>query len=88
MAAGTRACFGLAERTAIFLAGTPVVGRLSILVHGKSGFADWITSRKCLRIFRTTRIEGDKCLTIIDRFYSIVDAFYVVALVGKERAFL
>ena len=88
VAAGTRACFGLAERTAIFLAGTPVVGRLSILVHGKSGFADWITSRKCLRIFRTTRIEGDKCLTIIDRFYSIVDAFYVVALVGKERAFL
>ena len=58
VAAGTRACFGLAERTAIFLAGTPVVGRLSILVHGKSGFADWITSRKCLRIFRTTRIEG------------------------------
>ena len=58
VAAGTRACFGLAEQTAIFLAGKPVVGRLSILVHGKSGFADWITSRKCLRIFRTTRIEG------------------------------
>ena len=33
-------------------------------------------------------IEGNKRLALIDRFYGIVDAFHVIALVGKKGAFL
>ena len=40
--------FGLAKRTAVFLAGTPIVGRFAVLVHGEPGLADRITGRKCL----------------------------------------
>ena len=32
-------------------------------------------------------MEGNKSPALIDRFYRIVDAFRVVALVGKEGAF-
>ena len=39
---------GLAERAAVFLAGTPIVGGFAIFVHSQSGLADWITGRKCL----------------------------------------
>ena len=39
---------GLAERAAVFLAGTPIVGRFAVLVHSQPGRADWITDRKCL----------------------------------------
>ena len=39
---------GLAERAAVFLPGTPIVGGLAILVHSQSGRADRITGRKCL----------------------------------------
>ena len=78
---------GLAEWAAVFLAGTPIVGRLSVLVHGEACLADRIASRKRFRGFRTAWIERDKCLALIDRFYGIVDAFHIVALVGKEGAF-
>ena len=40
--------FGLAKRTAVFLAGTPIVGGFAVLVHGEPGLADRITGRKCL----------------------------------------
>ena len=40
--------FGLAERAAVFLAGTPIVGGFAVLVHGEPGLADRITGRKCL----------------------------------------
>ena len=88
MAAGANAGFGLAERAAVFLPGTIIVGGLAILVHGQPGRADWITGRNRFRGFRTAWIERDKSLAIIDRFYRIVDAFRIVALVGKEGAFL
>ena len=39
---------GLAEGAAVFLAGTPIVGRFAVLVHGEPGLADRITGRKCL----------------------------------------
>ena len=55
-------------------------------VHGKPGLADRITGRKRFRGFRTAWIEGDKGLALIDRFYRIVDAFRIVALVGKKGA--
>ena len=48
VAAGTFAGFGLAEGAAVFLAGTPIVGRFAVLVHGEPGLADRITGRKCL----------------------------------------
>ena len=85
---GANTGFGLAEGAAVFLAGTPIVGRFAVLVHGKPGLSDRITGRKRFRGFRAAWIEGDKCLPLIDRFYRIVDAFCIVALVGKEGAFL
>ena len=39
---------GLAERAAVFLAGTPIVGGFAVLVHGEPGLADRITGRKRL----------------------------------------
>ena len=75
---------GLAERAAVFLAGTPIVGRLSVLAHGKACRADWITGRNRFRGFRTAWIERDKSLALIDRFYRIVDAFRVVALIREK----
>ena len=78
---------GLAERAAVFLAGTIIVGRLSVLVHGEPGRADWITDRNRFRGFRAAWIEGNKSLALIDRFHGVVDAFHIVALVGKEGAF-
>ena len=39
---------GLAERAAVFLAGTPIVGGFAVLVHRQPGRADRITGRKCL----------------------------------------
>ena len=44
--AGANAGFGLAEGAAVFLAGTPIIGGLAILVHSQPGRADWITGRK------------------------------------------
>ena len=65
-----------------------IVGGLAVLVHGKACLADRIAGRKRFQNLRTTRIEGNKCLALIDRFHGVVDAFRVVALVGKEGAFL
>ena len=87
MVTGANAGLGLAERAAVFLAGTPIVGRPSVLAHGKASLTDRIAGRKRFRGFRAAWIEGDKCLALIDCFYRIVDAFCVIALVGKEGAF-
>ena len=87
VAAGANTSLRLAERTAVFLPGTPIVGRLVVLAHGKPSLADRITGRKRFQGFRAAWIEGDKRLALIDRFYGIVDAFHIVALVGKEGAF-
>ena len=46
--AGANTGLGLAERAAVFLAGTPIVGGFAVLVHGEPGLADRITCRKCL----------------------------------------
>ena len=58
--------FGLAEGAAVFLPGTPIVGRFAVLVHGEPGLADRIASRKRFRGFRAAWIEGDKSFPIID----------------------
>ena len=57
---------GLAERAAVFLAGTPIVGGFAVLVHSQPGRADWITDRNRFRGFRAAWIEGDKSFPIID----------------------
>ena len=46
--AGANTGLGLAERAAVFLAGTPIVGGFAVLVYGEPGLADRITGRKCL----------------------------------------
>ena len=40
VAAGANTGFGLTERAAVFLAGTPIIGGLAILVHSQPGRAD------------------------------------------------
>ena len=80
--------FGLTERAAVLLAGTPIVGGFAVLVHSQPGRADWITDRNRFRGFRAAWIEGNKSLALIDRFHGVVDAFHIVALVGKEGVFL
>ena len=57
---------GLAERAAVFLAGTPIVGGFSVLVHSQPGRADRIASRKRFRGFRAAWIEGNKRLALVD----------------------
>ena len=88
MATRANTGFGLAERAAVFLPGTPIVGGLAIFVHGEACLADRITDRKRFQNLRAAWIEGDKCLALIDRFHGVVDDFHIVALVGKEGAFL
>ena len=88
MVAGTFAGFGLTERAAVFLPSTIIVGGFAVLVHSQSGRADWTTNRNRFRGFRAAWIEGDKSLALIDRFHGVVDDFRIVALVGKEGAFL
>ena len=68
VAAGANTSLRLAERTAVFLPGTPIVGRLVVLAHGKPSLADRITGRKRFQGFRAAWIEGDKRLALIDRF--------------------
>ena len=46
--AGANTSLRLAEGAAVFLAGTPIVGRFAVLVHGEPSLADRITGRKCL----------------------------------------
>ena len=85
--AGANTGLGLAERAAVFLAGTLIVGGFAVLVHSQPGLADWITGRNRFRGFRAAWIEGNKSFPIIDRFHGVVDTFHIVALVGKEGAF-
>ena len=78
---------GLTEGAAVFLPNPPsAIGGLAIFVHGEACLADRIASRKRFRGFRAAWIEGDKSFPIIDRFHGVVDAFHIVALVGKEGA--
>ena len=86
--AGANTSLRLAEGAAVFLAGTPIVGGFAVLVHSQPGRTDWITDRNRFRGFCATWIEGNKCLALIDRFHGVVDDFRIVALVGKEGAFL
>ena len=44
VAAGTNTGLGLTEWAAVFLAGTPIVGRLSVLAHGEACLADRIAN--------------------------------------------
>ena len=74
VAARANTSLRLAERTTVFPPGTPIVGRLSVLAHGKACLADRIAGRKRFRGFRAAWIEGNKRLTLIDCFYRIVDA--------------
>ena len=48
VAARANTSLRLAERAAVFLAGTPIVGGFAIFVHSQPGLADRITGRKCL----------------------------------------
>ena len=66
--AGANTGFELAEGAAVFLPGTIIVDRLSVLAHGEACLADRITGRKRFGGFRAAWIEGDKRLALIDRF--------------------
>ena len=80
VAARANTSLRLAERAAVFLPGTPIVGRFAVLVHGKPGLADQITGRKRFQGFRAAWIEGNKSLALIDCFYGIVQQLFT----GRE----
>ena len=84
VAARVNTGFGLAEGAAVFLPGTMIVGGLAILVYSQPGRADRIAGRKRFQNLRTTRIERDKSLALIDRFHGVVDDFRIVALIRKK----
>jgi len=84
VAARANTSLRLAERAAEFLPDTIIVGSFAILAHGKACRADRIAGRKRFQNLRITRIERDKCLALIDRFYGVVDAFRVVALIREK----
>ena len=79
--------FGLTEWAAEFLPGTIIVGGFAIFVHSQSSITDQVTCRKSFAL-GIAFFEGDKSFPIIDRFHGVVDDFRIVALVGKEGAFL
>ena len=79
--------FGLTEWAAEFLPGTIIVGGFAIFVHSQSSITDQVTCRKSFAL-GIAFFKGDKSFPIIDRFHGVVDAFHIVALVGKEGAFL
>ena len=87
VAARANAGFGLTEWAAEFLPGTIIVGGFAIFVHSQSSITDQVTCRKSFAL-GIAFFEGDKSFPIIDRFHGVVDAFRVVALIGKEGAFL
>ena len=68
VATGANTGLGLAERTAVFLAGTMIVGGLAVLVHSQPGRADRIAGRKRFQGFHAAWIEENKRLALIDRF--------------------
>ena len=84
--AGANTGLGLAERAAVFLAGTPIVGGFAIFVHSQSSITNQVTCRKSFAL-GIAFFERDKSFPIIDRFHGVVDDFRIVALVGKEGAF-
>ena len=83
MVAGTNTVFGLAERTAEFLAGTSVVCDFSILVHSQPSLTDRIACQKSF-VLSLALFERYKGFTSIDRFHGVVDDFRIVALIRKK----
>ena len=86
VAARANTGLGLAEGAAEFLPGTIIVGGFAIFVHSQSSITDQVTCRKSFAL-GIAFFEGDKSFPIIVRFHGVVDAFHIVALVGKEGAF-
>lgn len=83
--AGTAACPGLPERTAVFLPETSAtVCSPAVLVHGKPRLADRVPGRKTIRILRIPLVQRDNRFTVINIPDQVVDRFDVVAFVRKE----
>jgi hypothetical protein len=80
--------FRLPKRAAVFLAGTAIVRGFTILVHGKSRFADGIAHGEILSALCAALFERDDGFSAIDVPHCIVDAPCVIPLVGKKRTFL
>lgn len=87
MTARAAPSFGLAERAAELLAGSAIVGGLSVLVHGESGIAKKITCGYLLRVLCSPLIQRNNSIAFIDVFYEVVDCFRIVTLVAQESTF-
>ena len=84
MVTRTNAGSGLAERAAEFLADTPIVGGLSIPVHGKASLANGIANRELLCVLCAALIKRNHGFSLVDVFHQVVDSFHIVAFVGDE----
>lgn len=87
MMAWTISIFGGLQRATEFLSCPAIIGKLTILPHGKSGFADRISLRKKLWIFGIAFIKRNDALAHIKFLDLIVDIFDIITFVSNESAF-
>lgn len=66
------ASFELAEGTAEFLSGAPVIRRFSTFVHGKSGVTDQVAFEEMPVSLSIALFERDKGFTGINRFHGVI----------------
>lgn len=86
MLTGTLACFGLAERAAIFLTSSAVIRGFAVLVHGKPGLTDWVSGWELFPIPGIAFVQWNDRIAVVYVFHSVVDVPGVVALVGDKAA--
>lgn len=85
--AGTFTGLGLAKGAAEFLAGAPVIGRFSVLVHGEARIADRIANGEFLRIFCIARVERNHSIPFVNVFHQMIDRIRIVTFIPKEGTF-
>ena len=76
------------ERTAILLASSTVIGKLSIFMHGEICFTNGMPGSKLFMFFRISVVERNYAITVINFFNEIVNSLDIVAFIGNESTFL
>ena len=88
MIAGAGSTFGVFQRTAVFLTGPAVIGKLPVLVHSKTRFTNRVTAWQLLWVFSIAFVKRDCAFTEINVLDGIVDFLYVVSFIGNKSTFL
>ena len=88
MIAWAASSFRVFERTAVFLSGTSVVSRFTILVHSKPGVAKRATGRQLIGIFCITFIDWNTALPTVNILDGVVDFLDVIRFVADKGGLL